>query len=599
VTPPRGFSLHAIFAGIFLLFLFHTGVFGWYVADDAAISLAYARNLAAGFGPVLYPGAPAVEGYSNPLWVLVLTVASALHLDRGYGIPLLKILGLLCGFGALALTRPLGRVAYGADSAWGSWLAPALLVVWTPFVFWSGAGLENGLYALLLTAATLMQLREIEEPERKPWSSLLLLGVALTRPEGVAFFLPFLVHRLLAIRDRRRHVASLLTWTGMFLAGFIGFLVLRHWTFGAWLPNTYYAKASWRHLGDMGDYLLNPRDDGRSYVETFVRTWWPAVLFMIVGLLDLTRWRANLLFAALLGGTVLYVVFVGGDFWPASRFFASVLPVAAVAAQHAIALAGRRGARLQAVAVIALLGMTSLSTIRLGRELRERYEADQLIGLQGRLDQAHRIRAIADRIGIADPLYLDPDIGGPTVAGFRVLDLGGLTDIHIARFQWYPEFLRQYIFEEQRPHIIRTHSTWTRTSQITSFREFAEQYTPLREYRDTDGLHGEFVRRDLLDGVTESETYPRRPSAPSWSQARALAREIRAREDRREREGWIEYYSDRQLHATLVAAFLDHEAKGTLPRDPARLRTLYSGLLAAGQPAAAQRVAALAAGESR
>ena len=44
----------------------------WYV-EDAAISFAYARHLAHGDGLVAFVGGERIEGYSNPLWVLLLT----------------------------------------------------------------------------------------------------------------------------------------------------------------------------------------------------------------------------------------------------------------------------------------------------------------------------------------------------------------------------------------------------------------------------------------------------------------------------------------------------------------------------------------------
>jgi len=43
-----------------------------FLTDDAFISFRYARNLSHGAGLVFNPGEPAVEGYSNFLWVLVL-----------------------------------------------------------------------------------------------------------------------------------------------------------------------------------------------------------------------------------------------------------------------------------------------------------------------------------------------------------------------------------------------------------------------------------------------------------------------------------------------------------------------------------------------
>ena len=44
-----------------------------WIIDDAGISFAYSRSFANGDGLVAQPGAERVEGYSNFLWVLVLT----------------------------------------------------------------------------------------------------------------------------------------------------------------------------------------------------------------------------------------------------------------------------------------------------------------------------------------------------------------------------------------------------------------------------------------------------------------------------------------------------------------------------------------------
>ena len=567
------------------VFALHAVAFGWYVADDAGISLAYARNIAAGYGPVLYPGAPAVEGYSNPLWVALLAIASLLRLDAGDGIPLLKILGLAFGAGTIALTVSLSREAYPGERS--AWVAPVILAVWTPFVFWSGGGLENALYAFLLTLAAYLQLREVEGSPGA-WSAAALLGVAVTRPEGVAFFLPFLIHRLAAGRwNVRRDVV----WAAVFATGFAVFLAVRWWVFGAWLPNTYGAKASDRHLGRAVTYLLDADDPGRVYLTRFMAAWWPLLLVATAGLLLRSRSRANLLFAGLIAGTAAFVVFVGGDFWPAGRFFTAALPFVAIAAQHAITTLAARSRHASWAVGVAVLAAVSLVSVSTSRDLRRRHHEDTLISLQGRLARGHEVQRIARTLGIEDPLYMDPDIGGPTLAGLRVLDLGGLTDIHIAKFQWYPPFFRQYVFEEQRPHFIRTHATWTRTSQVTAFPEFAAQYVPLREYRDERGRHGLFVRRDLVSGPPQrSVAAPR----PAFLDGIRRARAVRAREAQREREGWIEWYGDRGMHDALRRAFRRHEAAGNLPKERARLLALYYGLLAAGDGPSAKRIAAAA-----
>ncbi|MBA3640312.1 MAG: hypothetical protein H0W53_13765 [Acidobacteria bacterium] len=570
------------------LYVTHAAVFGDYIADDAGISLAYGRNLAAGYGPVLYPGGEAVEGFSNPLWTAIITLGAALQLDGHDGIPLLKVLGLMFGAGALWLTILVARQAYPDDDPGTRWLAAAILAAWTPFVFWSGAGLENPLYAFLLLLATLLQLREIEDTRARAWSALALAGVALTRPEGCAFFVAFLVHRVIVVREGWR----LLTWAGIFVAIFAAFLTMRVMVFGDWLPNTYYAKISDREITELWRYLVTWDDPGFDYLQLFVLTNLVVLAAAAVGFADVRHWRASLLMLAIGSGTAVYALYVGGDFWPAFRFLTPALPVLAIAAQHGIARLPIRTLALRQTVALALMGVVIYGSIGPSLQLRAQHLEDTLISLQGRLEQARRMRALATALGVKDPLYLDPDIGGPSVAGLRVLDLGGLTDIHIARFQWYPAFFRDYIFKEKRPHIIRTQSTWTRTSRVTAFPEFDEQYVAVDSREDSLGLHGEFISRDLLTEAGLRDDTP--VKVPSFAQAVRDTRARRLREDAREREGWIQYYSDRGRRDQFLTAFRDHDANGTLPDDPARLADLFYGLLGYGEEAGAERVRRMA-----
>ena len=65
----------------------HAAVYGRWIVDDAAISFAYARSIAKGLGPVMQPGDPPVEGYSNPAWVALLALGRWLGLfDHGAGL---------------------------------------------------------------------------------------------------------------------------------------------------------------------------------------------------------------------------------------------------------------------------------------------------------------------------------------------------------------------------------------------------------------------------------------------------------------------------------------------------------------------------------
>src|SRR5262245_31391743 len=69
-----------------------------FTIDDAGISYAYAKHLAEGDGPVAVVGGPWVEGYSNPLWVLLLIPLHWLGVELPVAA---KLLGALLFAGAL------------------------------------------------------------------------------------------------------------------------------------------------------------------------------------------------------------------------------------------------------------------------------------------------------------------------------------------------------------------------------------------------------------------------------------------------------------------------------------------------------------------
>jgi hypothetical protein len=532
-TARRRALVWPVVAGILVavLYLGHASMFAGYIADDAGISLAYARNIISGFGPVLYPGAEAVEGYSNPLWVALLGAGTALGLDRADGIPLMKGLGLTFGFGTLLLTAIAARTTYPAGTR-TAWLAPTILAALTPFVFWTTSGLENSLYAFLVMLSVTLQLREVGGQGVRQWSALALSGVAVTRPEGVALFAAFLLHRILCGERGNR----LLQWMAIFAVLYGLFLASRVLIFGEWVPNTYYAKVDIydRRLTHLASYLLDPADRGTRYVLESARWLWPLLVAAAIGLAGRQYWRTNLLLVSIIVGTALYAIYVGGDFWPAGRFFTATLPLLAIAAQHGVHRWSARPS-LTATAVGAVLAGVLLNrSLTVSSELYVLNAEDALISLQGRLNNAHRLQALAFALRVQDPLVLDPDIGGPAVAGLRVVDLGGLADIHIARFHYYPPFFRDYIFEERRPDFIRTHATWTSSSRVTAFPEFADRYVPIQSRRDALGLHGEFVRRDLLSGGTGNQELGA-ARQPSFRQAVEDGRARRQREKERAR----------------------------------------------------------------
>ncbi len=71
-TLPTILLIVSIIGPIGIYILLSLTIKTW-IIDDAGISFAYSRSFANGNGLVAQPGAERVEGYSNFLWVLILT----------------------------------------------------------------------------------------------------------------------------------------------------------------------------------------------------------------------------------------------------------------------------------------------------------------------------------------------------------------------------------------------------------------------------------------------------------------------------------------------------------------------------------------------
>ena len=158
--------------------------------EDVFITLRYVRNFLAGGGLVFSSGAslPAVEGYSNLLWTMMLAAVGALGAR-------LDVAARLLSHAALALLLvavPFFRRRGAGGGAWErrsylEWFAP-LAVFSQPILHYvSDWGLETTCHTLMLFLAGAALVHR-----HHGLASLALLAVALNRPEGFAYWFCFL-----------------------------------------------------------------------------------------------------------------------------------------------------------------------------------------------------------------------------------------------------------------------------------------------------------------------------------------------------------------------------------------------------------------------
>lgn len=233
------------------------------VVDDAFISYRYAQNLTQGHGLTFNPG-ERVEGYSNFLWVLLTALGMRWNLEP---VAWTRALGAAALMGSLLVAVHLARRLTGSN--WAALAVALLLAASTALCSSAMAGLETGLYTLLITAVLSCAARK-----RLICASLLIGIGAITRPEGLAVWLVGIAV-LVATHGRRRCWGDFLAFSLPCLLIAVGLVSFRYAYFGHFLPNSVQAKSVMlpmlrkTNLTDWPHLIFN--DAGLKYVGDFIQ----------------------------------------------------------------------------------------------------------------------------------------------------------------------------------------------------------------------------------------------------------------------------------------------------------------------------------------
>jgi len=305
----------AAYAAAGLLYCWFAARFN-FVCDDAFISYRYAANLAAGSGLAFDTVRELpVEGYSNFLWVVWLSLFEGLGADVTVAARWSSALaGLLLLFGTMRLAER--RLSLGA----GGLTAAGLFFASLPaFCLWSTGGLAT-MPAALAIFGVLWALHGDEEDPKVVPALICAAAATLLRADGIGYVGLILAATFAGSKSARRAVVLTAATAG---AALIAQAVWRHGYYGEWVPNTAKIKAG----------LTTARlHRGLLYAGAFLVAL-PAVA--LGGVIGLRRWREGpapllLACAVLLFGSFGYAVWVGGDFMPFGRFLVPALPAVAL-----------------------------------------------------------------------------------------------------------------------------------------------------------------------------------------------------------------------------------------------------------------------------
>lgn len=493
------------------VFLVHASWVGTWLVDDAGISLAYARNLASGHGLRSQPGAPAVEGFSNPLWTLLIAPLTVLPPPvLAPAVKLLSLMLVLACFGLLVESSG-NRVA----DAW----APIWIALSPSFVIWTTSGLENPLFALLGVASILVMEKAVggvPPPVVSVAAGLVAAGLALTRPDGLAYAALFaggLARHAWRSADRLPAARAAVLHATAFAAVFGGYLFFRWRYFGDFVPNTYRAK----FVSSLVDH------DPRRVVDLVGSVAGPLALPLVAALVVAVLFlafrrgltpRSWALGSHLAVAAAVYVVLPPD--WMGEHRFATLFVVCfwwmlfAVWEDCRTLASETPSARpfgvLSAGALIALAWSAGSTTER---------SRDFALNPIVPLERIHRFGRAYESLAhsVAEPSLLAPDLGGLLLAAdrLRVFDLAGLCDKEIARtLMRDPRGFHDYVFERLRPSFIHAHGAWADWASLHSDPRFERDYVPLHEIWQPAGqppisgeehaepLSGDYVRRSAV-----------------------------------------------------------------------------------------------------
>jgi arabinofuranosyltransferase len=287
--------------------------------------MRYAENLARGKGFV-YNTNEYVEGFSNPLWVFLLSIPSALSASyQNAGFSLLwtaKALSYLFFLGSLRVLYILTCEVY-ATHAYRKTIAVLVLsaaVSSAPLVAWSVSGLETTLCMFSYTYMSLIAYRIIRQasPEAANYIVMgLVIGISIViRPET-----PLYSVFVLIVLFRYPHTRTNLFRFVLPVILIIGAAIIlwRVSTFDEILPNTFYAKSN---VGLRGHVL------GIKYFLGGVGiVFGMFLIFIAYFIFSRIDTAIRKLFFAFSSATALFIFFSGGDWMPAYRFFIPILPL--------------------------------------------------------------------------------------------------------------------------------------------------------------------------------------------------------------------------------------------------------------------------------
>ncbi len=289
-----------------------------HITDDAYISFRYADRLAHGKGLTFNPGEK-VEGFSNPLWTLIISVL--VYLTSLPTFEIAKFLGILCSMLTFICVWKIFRQSQSdfESSIANFGLFSVMLLVNPGFHVYMTAGLEGPLLMFLLTAGVSLSLAKKSSHN---YVSAIVFGlVSITRPEGLLYALLWFVFTFRKINTKSTLGQELLRLLMIFLP-WVFYQSFRMLYFNDFLPNTFTAKPPGAFGGDKF---------GIGYLLPWLGALGGFVTIGLISILKINHSKQDKAIfkscAGLIITSIIFVVYARGDWMPFGRFTTPIWPI--------------------------------------------------------------------------------------------------------------------------------------------------------------------------------------------------------------------------------------------------------------------------------
>jgi arabinofuranosyltransferase len=309
-------NLLLLLASCVCLIFFLLQLLGFY-HDDAYISLRYANNFLAGNGLVWNIG-ETVEGYTCFLWVILISVLGAFHVDL---VIASKFLGIVFAFATLIIFFIFERqkMALGA----------LLLSTNSYFALWAVGGLETIAFGFFVFLACYLF-----QKNHRNWKTLIAIGfifalATMTRPEGIIFFTITILFCFFnegkISNSNLKSVFSLLTG---FLVLYSPYFIWRFYYYGHLFPCTFYVKGG----TNIFKILFGIRYGYHFLISCG---------FLVVVMFFIKDWKKFVQEKFYLICSIIfycgYILLIGGDHMEGFRFFVPILSLFYLLIQESLA----------------------------------------------------------------------------------------------------------------------------------------------------------------------------------------------------------------------------------------------------------------------